>query len=154
MTHFSCSHWLRQKRQVVLCLYFAHTISKNLGFLSDSLFFFVAYRSRYQSPSCQCSRIRFYVICHNFITSFGDHITRTWQFAVNRGRIRQIAVPDLPQWKTNFNFHDDMIQKLMYHVPNSILGIQIPGCLDPDLYGQIRILERTMAVRSQWDSEL
>jgi hypothetical protein len=63
-------------------------------------------------------------------------------------------VPDLPQWKTNFNFYGGVSEKFMYDWPKSLLDIRIPVQMDPDLIGQVRILERTMAVRSQLDSEL
>jgi hypothetical protein len=57
-------------------------------------------------------------------------------------------MPDLPQWKTNFNFYVAALQKCMYDGPKYLLGIpvQIPVRLDPDLIGQIRILERTRVV--------
>jgi hypothetical protein len=38
--------------------------------------------------------------------------------------------------------------------PKSMLGTWISFSLDPDLFGQIQILDRAMAVRSQLDSEL
>jgi hypothetical protein len=61
---------------------------------------------------------------------------------------------DLPQWKTNFNFYVGVLQKFMFDGPKSMLGIRIPIWLDPNHIGQIWILERTMAVRSQMDTEL
>jgi hypothetical protein len=64
------------------------------------------------------------------------------------------TVHDLPQWKTNLNFYDDIFQKYIYDGPKAMLGKQISVCLDPDLFGQIRILERAMAVFSLLDSAL
>jgi hypothetical protein len=60
----------------------------------------------------------------------------------------------MPQWKTNFNVYVGAMQKLMNDGPKSMLGIRILVCLDPDLIGQIQVLKRTMAARSQLDSEL
>jgi hypothetical protein len=55
-------------------------------------------------------------------------------------------VPNLPQKK---------IQFLRWYVgPKSMLRIRIPVRLDPDLFWQILILERAMAVRSQLNAEL
>jgi hypothetical protein len=52
-----------------------------------------------------------------------------------------------------FKFYLGVLKKFIYDVPKFMLGIRIPVQLDPDLIGQIRILERTMTVGSQLESE-
>jgi hypothetical protein len=47
---------------------------------------------------------------------FGDHLRKSF------GRSLK-AVPELPQWKTNFNFYIRVMQKLMYYRLTSILGL-------------------------------
>jgi hypothetical protein len=47
----------------------------------------------------------------------------------------------MPQWNTNLNFYDDILQKYMFYGPKTI---PIPVRLDPDLFGQIRMLEKAM----------
>jgi hypothetical protein len=61
------------------------------------------------------------------------------------------TVPDLPQWKTNFNFSVSVLQKFKYDGSKST---HFPARLDPDLIGQNRILERAMTIRSQLDSSV
>jgi hypothetical protein len=49
--------------------------------------------------------------------------------------------------KENRNFYISTLQKCEYDGLKLILGIQIRIRLDPDLFGQFRILKREMAVR-------
>jgi hypothetical protein len=63
-------------------------------------------------------------------------------------------VPNLPLWKTNFHFFVGVLQKFLYDGHKSIIGKWIPVQLDPDLIGENQILERLMAVRNQFGSEL
>jgi hypothetical protein len=52
---------------------------------------------------------------------------------------------EFPQWKTDLDFYF-FVQKYMYDGHINMLGIRIPVRLDPDLFKQIGILVRTMAV--------
>jgi hypothetical protein len=51
------------------------------------------------------------------------------------------------------NFDDDILQKLVYNEPKSMLGIWIP-VKDPNPFDHIQILARAMAVCSQLNTEL
>jgi hypothetical protein len=57
------------------------------------------------------------------IIFFGDHRTANLAVPSNSrpsfDRSRKM-VPDLPQWKTNFNFYYDILQKYMYGGPKSM----------------------------------
>jgi hypothetical protein len=50
-------------------------------------------------------------------------------------------VPELPQWKTNFNTYDGIIQKHLNDGP--IVRDTDPSPVDPDLFGHIRIREKS-----------
>jgi hypothetical protein len=67
-----------------------------------------------QSPSCQCSWIRFYANCHSLTTSHFSG-TEFWQIAETVARLAIV--------ETNFIFYIDVLQKFMYDGPKSITKI-------------------------------
>jgi hypothetical protein len=79
----------------------------------------------------------------------GTTVPRYWQFAVCRGRgsgVRGKSLSDLPEWGKEHGFYVGISQKCVYDMLKSKLLIRIQIRLDPDLFDQIRILQRDMAV--------
>jgi hypothetical protein len=80
---------------------------------------------------------------------YGTTVPRYWQFAVCRGRgsgVRGKTASDLPQWDKEHGFYVGISQKCVYYRLKSRLLIRIQIRLDLDLFDQIRVLQRDMAV--------